>query len=404
MAAENVFKTLNKTLKASFQALPSVLKQSLNNLQFTSFKTSSFQKDLKNVKAVIIGCGAVGSRLAQTLASLGVEHFLLLDFDLLELENLKTGLFSKDFLGFEKTFVLQQLLSNYNAKLEVLNMLLNYDNHKQFLKALNNSARQGFKLWLFDCVDNVQTKLLVNNLALKHGFNLVHGAANNAVAQAMIITRNACLSCVYEKYLQVQSQTQGLQGFNAKLNAKKGAKLSVKKQLKALQQRLTNAWVSRTRANALTASITASLQSMLFLHALKSGLQPFMKQDLEQTNEQNILGKLFRFNVETLRFETLSFNDCDCKNVSLKPGTFLINICKARSGLKLLTRKPVTINIEQLQKYFKVLEKTSYIAVLDVNGVEVIVFKHGELLFKHFYDIEFATIVAEAILQVAAES
>ena len=65
------------------------------------------QKALGRARAAVIGCGALGTNIAELLARAGVGHILLVDYDILELSNLqRQALVSEDDVGQLKAKVL----------------------------------------------------------------------------------------------------------------------------------------------------------------------------------------------------------------------------------------------------------------------------------------------------------
>lgn len=67
----------------------------------------------------IIGCGAIGSNLAENIARLGVSKIHLWDFDIVEEHNLTNQLFTYKHLGEPKTKALAQMLQEINPEMHV---------------------------------------------------------------------------------------------------------------------------------------------------------------------------------------------------------------------------------------------------------------------------------------------
>lgn len=67
----------------------------------------------------IIGCGAVGSNLALSLARMGATEFCLYDFDLVEPHNLPNQAFYTEHIGQPKVDALEDLLKRFNPDIVV---------------------------------------------------------------------------------------------------------------------------------------------------------------------------------------------------------------------------------------------------------------------------------------------
>jgi len=70
----------------------------------------------------IIGCGAIGSTVAETLARLGIEKFVLYDFDKVEPHNIANQMFYQRQVGMPKVHAVYQTITEINndAKIRVV--------------------------------------------------------------------------------------------------------------------------------------------------------------------------------------------------------------------------------------------------------------------------------------------
>ncbi len=62
----------------------------------------------------IIGCGSVGSTIAELLARFGLTNFTLYDFDHVEAKNIANQMFNDDDIGKEKTVCVKEMISRIN--------------------------------------------------------------------------------------------------------------------------------------------------------------------------------------------------------------------------------------------------------------------------------------------------
>lgn len=109
--------------------------------------------DPSKVKGVcnVIGCGSIGSNVAELLARYGIEKIILWDFDTVEPHNIANQLFTEEDVGKPKTEALASLLYKINPRLKkTLKIEGKYEN-----EILNN--------YVFMCVDNVEVRQNIVN-------------------------------------------------------------------------------------------------------------------------------------------------------------------------------------------------------------------------------------------------
>lgn len=75
-----------------------------------------FQPEKINGTVHIIGCGSVGSTLAENLARCGVTKFVLWDFDKVEPKNIVNQMFTQDHVGKMKVDALKDILVSINPE------------------------------------------------------------------------------------------------------------------------------------------------------------------------------------------------------------------------------------------------------------------------------------------------
>ena len=77
----------------------------------------------------IIGCGAIGSTIAEMLVRLGIESINLYDFDTVSEHNITNQMFRNEDIGKNKVDALEEILLGINPDLDV--------NKYQFTKRRN---------------------------------------------------------------------------------------------------------------------------------------------------------------------------------------------------------------------------------------------------------------------------
>lgn len=97
-------------------------------------------------KIHIIGCGSVGSTLAENLARCGLTEFVLWDFDIVEKHNIVNQMFDERHIGKKKTEALLDILGNINS--EILTKT-------KVKEGWNGELLSGY---VFLCVDSIEIR------------------------------------------------------------------------------------------------------------------------------------------------------------------------------------------------------------------------------------------------------
>lgn len=77
-----------------------------------------FQPEKDNARIHIIGCGSVGSTIAENLARSGVTNFTLWDFDTVEAHNIVNQMFTQKDINRPKVEALKEILVGINPEIE----------------------------------------------------------------------------------------------------------------------------------------------------------------------------------------------------------------------------------------------------------------------------------------------
>lgn len=93
----------------------------------------------------IIGCGAIGSRIAELLVRLGCNNIHLWDFDTVSSHNITNQLYLQKHIGQNKVDCLADILTNINNNLKITTH--NYAYEKQNITG-----------YIFLCVDNIDLR------------------------------------------------------------------------------------------------------------------------------------------------------------------------------------------------------------------------------------------------------
>ncbi len=119
------------------------------------------------MKITIIGVGALGSHLVQALRNEDVT-IKAIDFDRVEMRNVASQFYFKNAIGKKKTDALKAAMQFcYGRKIEVVGNRLTSDNVQQLLGGAD---------LLVDCLDNGDSRRLVQGFAQANGVPCLHGA------------------------------------------------------------------------------------------------------------------------------------------------------------------------------------------------------------------------------------
>lgn len=155
------------------------------------------QRRLLRSRAVLFGCGALGTVLAQTLVRAGVGHLRICDRDFIEYDNLQRQvLFDESDIeaNLPKAQAAANRLRLINSGVTVEPQVV--DAHPGNIVELAEGAEL-----LLDGTDNFETRYLINDLAVKSGRPWVYGAVIGSTGLVMTIVpgKTPCLRCVFEE-------------------------------------------------------------------------------------------------------------------------------------------------------------------------------------------------------------
>ena len=153
------------------------------------------QQILGSSRVLLIGCGALGTVTAEQLVRAGVGHLRLCDRDVVELTNLqRQTLFSERDAsdGTPKALAAASRLSAINSQVTIDAQVT--DVHSQNIERLIENIDV-----IVDGTDNVETRYLLNDAAVKHSIPWVYGACVGTTGRALGIIpgKTPCLRCLF---------------------------------------------------------------------------------------------------------------------------------------------------------------------------------------------------------------
>jgi adenylyltransferase/sulfurtransferase len=154
------------------------------------------QAALRKARVTLVGCGALGSVLADTMVRAGVGTLTVVDRDYLELSNLhRQSLFDEEDVrrGLPKAVAAEARLRRINSEVEVRGVVADLapDNAAELVAGANV---------VLDGTDNFETRFLLNDVCVRAGVPWVYGACVGSYGLALLVRPKVspCLRCVLE--------------------------------------------------------------------------------------------------------------------------------------------------------------------------------------------------------------
>ena len=177
------------------------------------------QRKLLASTALVVGCGALGTVIANMLARAGVGHLIIVDRDFIEMTNLQRQvLFDEDDVAnaIPKAVAAKNKIAKINSQVKVTAVVedVNHTNMEK-LACGEYSGGDGKPVNIIvDGVDNFETRYLANDCAVKHGIPYIYGGAVGTVGASYAILPHTasgdspweqagkatpCLRCIFEQ-------------------------------------------------------------------------------------------------------------------------------------------------------------------------------------------------------------
>ena len=140
----------------------------------------SGQNKLEKARVCIAGCGGLGSIAGQYLAMAGVGSIRLIDYDDVSMPNLNRQFYSLSEIGKPKTACLKKRLLKLNpeAKIEPCQARITRKNCGQLIKDCD---------LVLDCLDNLESRLVLSDACESLGKPLVHGSVQGFSGQQITL-------------------------------------------------------------------------------------------------------------------------------------------------------------------------------------------------------------------------
>lgn len=153
------------------------------------------QRKLEQSRAVIIGCGALGSAQAEALARAGVGQLRIVDRDFVEFSNLQRQTMFTEADAAErlpKVIACANHIAEINGDIALEPEIADV-NHSNIERLISGADV------VLDGTDNFATRYLINDGCVKNHVNWIYGAAVGSYGVTMTIRPRAtpCLRCIF---------------------------------------------------------------------------------------------------------------------------------------------------------------------------------------------------------------
>jgi molybdopterin/thiamine biosynthesis adenylyltransferase len=152
------------------------------------------QERLSKSSVLIVGCGALGTVIANSLVRAGVGFVRIIDRDFIELNNLpRQILFDEEDIrkGLPKAIAAAEKLRliNSDVKIEPIVADLTSGNIEELIKDVD---------LVLDGTDNFETRFLINDACVKLGIPWIYGGvvSTNGMSYTIIPGKTACFKCI----------------------------------------------------------------------------------------------------------------------------------------------------------------------------------------------------------------
>jgi len=153
------------------------------------------QARLQRSRVLVVGCGALGGSIAQSLARSGVGELVLVDRDIVEISNLpRQVLFSERHAQqrVEKAIAARETLASIGGPTTITALVehVDADNVERLIEGAH---------LVLDGTDNLETRYLVNDVCVERKLPWVYGGVvgSGGLVLPILPNRGPCLACIF---------------------------------------------------------------------------------------------------------------------------------------------------------------------------------------------------------------
>ncbi|MDO6353807.1 HesA/MoeB/ThiF family protein [Caloramator sp. CAR-1] len=152
---------------------------------------------LRSFKVCVVGCGGLGGYVIEMLGRLGIGHITAVDKDAFEESNLNRQILSNvNNLGQYKALEAKRRMETVNPDVVVDSIIAEFNdkNAEEILKGHN---------LVIDALDNIQSRLMLQDICEKLNIPLIHGAIAGWYGQVTtILPGDRTLNYIYKNKVQ----------------------------------------------------------------------------------------------------------------------------------------------------------------------------------------------------------
>ncbi len=159
----------------------------------------NFSSTIHNKQLIIVGCGGIGSPLAELLVRGGFQNLTLIDTDIVDETNLQRQTFTQEDIATQKTTALKKRLQNIDSKanIKIINDTLNKENINQVCENSN---------LILDCTDNFETRILINTYCEQNKKDWIYsGAVKTQIISCLFLGETKLFKKVFPKKITDES-------------------------------------------------------------------------------------------------------------------------------------------------------------------------------------------------------
>ena len=240
------------------------------------------QQRVSAARVMVVGCGALGNEVLKNLVLLGVEHLVVVDFDVVEVGNLSRSVFfSKADADMHrlKVEVIAERVEAMNPAVEIQTICgdVAYDVGLSLIRQMDV---------VIGCVDNRWARYCINRLCMRAGVPWVDGAIEEFEGTARVfIPGKNCYAC-----------NLGPEG------------------LRDMAKRMPCTGVIRRHEQTGSAPTTSLMASVIGAVQVQEAIKMVHQAAMEQGTFTSLCGKMFYYDGQHLTTKLIDFQayDDDC--------------------------------------------------------------------------------------------
>lgn len=149
------------------------------------------QKKLKEARVLVVGAGGLGCPVLTYLTCAGIGNLRIVDQDIISESNLnRQFLYGSNQIGQKKVDVIKERLHMQNPDIQI-------ETYSERLTVENVEAILNNIQVVVDCVDNIETRLLLNKYCILKNIPLIEAGIQGFYGFVTFITKkSACLKCI----------------------------------------------------------------------------------------------------------------------------------------------------------------------------------------------------------------